>query len=45
MDPKVGIPAPDGQAAARGERGEGAIDQEVRAPIEAEVLKVDSRQR
>jgi hypothetical protein len=45
VDPQVGVPTPDGQATARAERGEGAIDEEVRSPVEAEILKVDSRQR
>gem|GEM_PF-6407727 len=43
MDLQVRVAAPDAQPGAGGEAGQGPIDQEVGAAVEADVLKVDSR--
>jgi hypothetical protein len=45
VDAQLGVAPADLEAVAGGEGPEGALDQEMRAPIEAEVLKVDSRGR
>jgi hypothetical protein len=40
---QMGIPARHAERGARGEAGQGPVDEDVGAPVEAEVLKVDSR--
>ena len=39
----MGVPASHPERGARGEAGQGPFDEEVGAPVEAEVVKVDSR--
>ena len=43
MDREMGVAAPHSQPGPRGEAGQGPVDQDVGAAVEAEVLKVDSR--
>ncbi|MDQ1490928.1 MAG: hypothetical protein QOJ23_3442, partial [Actinomycetota bacterium] len=43
VDPQVGVAAPHCEGAPRAQRGQGPFDEDVGAPVEAEVLKVDSR--
>jgi hypothetical protein len=39
----VGVPAPHPERGARAEAGQAPFDEDVGAPVEAEVVKVDSR--
>ena len=43
VDPQVRIPARHGEGGAGAQAGQGPFDQDVGAPVEPEVLKVDSR--
>ena len=43
MDSELGVAAPHAEGGARGEAGQGPLDEDVGAPVEAEVVKVDSR--
>ena len=42
---EVAIRPDDAQRGAGRERAQGTVDEEVRAPVEAEIVKVDSRVR
>jgi len=43
VHPEVRIASPHGECATRREGAQGPVDEDVGAPVEAEVLKVDSR--